>query len=61
MASGVLDKLLTYLFKSALRVVHYFESYRWERTEALVTGHIVHDPIWWGRRTFSNGINRAEC
>lgn len=48
MALGVLDKLLTYSFKGALRVFHYFESSKWERAKALVTGHIVLDPIWWG-------------
>jgi hypothetical protein len=46
MALGVLDKLLTYSFKSALRVVHYFESSKWERTEAQVTSQVVLYPIW---------------
>ena|ERR1035437_3163976 len=46
MALGVLDKLLTYSFKSALRVFHYFESYKWERARALVTGQVVLYPIW---------------
>ena len=48
MALGVLDKLLTYSFKSALRVLHYFGSSKWEHAKALVTGHVVIDPIWWG-------------
>jgi hypothetical protein len=46
MALGVLDKLLTYSFKGALRVVHYFESYRWERARALITGQVALFPIW---------------
>ena len=48
MAMGVLDTILACSFKSALRVFRYFESSKWERVNALVTGHIVHDPIWWG-------------
>ena len=48
MASGNLDKILVCSFKSALRVLRYFESSKWERVNASVTGHIVNDPIWWG-------------
>jgi len=46
MGWGGLDKLLTYSFKSALRVVHYFESSKWERARALITGHDILYPIW---------------
>jgi hypothetical protein len=48
MALGVLDKILMCSFKSTLRLFYYFESSKWERVNALVTGHIVNDPIWWG-------------
>lgn len=44
-ALGVLDIVLTYPFKSAVRVFHYFQSSKWERTRALVTGGIVLDPF----------------
>jgi hypothetical protein len=46
MASGYLDKILVCSFRSALRVVHYFESSKWERAKALVTGQVVLYPIW---------------
>lgn len=46
MALGVLDKLLTYSFKSALRMLYYFESSKWERARALITGQVVLYPIW---------------
>lgn len=48
MAVGVLDKLLTYSFKSILRVFYDSNSSKWKREKALVTGHVVLDPIWWG-------------
>jgi hypothetical protein len=48
MALGVLDKILMCSFKSTLRLFYYFESSKWERVKALVTGHLVNDPIWWG-------------
>ena len=38
--------LWTFLFKSAVRVFYYFQSSKWERTTALVTGQIVQDPMW---------------
>jgi hypothetical protein len=47
-ASGVLDKILMCSFKSVLRLSYDFESSKWDRVTALVTGHIVNDPIWWG-------------
>jgi len=43
-----LDTPLTFLVKSAMRVFYYFQSTRWERTTAFVTGQVVLDPIWWG-------------
>jgi hypothetical protein len=46
MTSGVLDILLTYLFKGAMRMFYYFQSAKWERTTALVTGQVVLNPIW---------------
>ena len=42
----LLDQLLTYLFKSAVRVFYYFKTSEWQRTTAFVTGKIVLDPIW---------------
>lgn len=48
MALGVLDKILMYSFKSTLRLIYDFETSKWTRVNAVVTGHIVHDPIWWG-------------
>jgi hypothetical protein len=47
-ASGNLDKILACSCKNALRLFRYFESSKWGRVNALVTGHIVNDPIWWG-------------
>jgi hypothetical protein len=46
MALGVLDKLLTYSFKSALRLLYYLESSKWDRATALITGQVVLYPIW---------------
>jgi len=48
MAWGDLDKILVCSFKNAVRVFRYFESSKWERVKASVTGQIVQDPIWWG-------------
>jgi hypothetical protein len=48
MTSGNLDKILVCSFRSALRVFRDFESSKWERVNASVTGQIVQDPIWWG-------------
>jgi len=48
MGWGTLDIMLAFLFKSAVRMFYYFKSSSWERTTALVTGHIVLHPIWLG-------------
>jgi hypothetical protein len=45
MALGSPDIALMFLIKSAVRVFHYFTSSNWERTKAVVTGHIVQDPF----------------
>jgi hypothetical protein len=42
----VLDIILVYLFKSAVRVFHFFQSYRWERSRASFTDWAVVDPGW---------------
>jgi len=44
-ALGSPDRVLMYLIKSAVRAFLYFISSNWERTRALVTGHIVLDPF----------------
>lgn len=46
MGLGVFDIVLMFSLKSVLRVFYYFESIRWERTRALVTGQAVQKPIW---------------
>jgi hypothetical protein len=46
MAWGDLDTILVCSFKSALRVLRYFQTSKWERVNASVTGKIVNDPIW---------------
>lgn len=46
MGWGTFGIFLTYLLKSAMRALHYFESSNWERTTALITGQIVQAPIW---------------
>jgi hypothetical protein len=48
MGFGVADIILMCWFKNTLRLFYYFESSKWERINALVTGHIVNDPTWWG-------------
>ena len=48
MALGVLDKILMWSLKSALRQFLDFQTSNWQRVNALVTGHAVDDPIWWG-------------
>src|ERR1700675_3795982 len=44
-ALGSPDRVLMYLIKSAVRAFHNFISFNWERTRALITGHIVLDPF----------------
>jgi hypothetical protein len=42
----VLDIVLTFSVKIAVRVFYYLQSARWEHTTAFVTGQVVLDPIW---------------
>jgi hypothetical protein len=42
----MLDTLLTFSVKSALRVFCYYKSSNWEQTTARVTGQMVLDPIF---------------
>ena len=37
---------MTFLVKNAVRVFYDFQSSKWERTTALVTGQVVLDPMW---------------
>jgi hypothetical protein len=46
MGGLVLDIILVYLFKSAVRVFHFFKSFRWERSKASFTDWSVVDPFW---------------
>jgi hypothetical protein len=46
MAGLVLDVVLAYLFKSARRMLLFFESSKWERTTAVVTRRTVLSPGW---------------
>jgi hypothetical protein len=48
MALGVLDKIVMYFLKESRRMFYDFQSSKWQRVNAFVTGHLVHDPIWWG-------------
>jgi hypothetical protein len=42
----VLDIFVVYLFKSSVRVVHFFGSLKWERSGASLIGWDIVDPGW---------------
>ena len=44
MGGLLIDIVLAYLFKSAVRVFRFFKSYSWERTTASFTDWTVENP-----------------
>jgi hypothetical protein len=46
MGGLVIDIILMYLFKSAVRVFDFFKSSKWERTRASFKDWDVVDPAW---------------
>jgi len=44
MGGLVIDIVVAYLFKSAVRVFHFFRSYNWRRTKASFTDWTVENP-----------------
>jgi hypothetical protein len=42
----VIDIVIVYLFKSSVRVIHFFESLKWVRSRASLTDWDIVDPGW---------------
>jgi hypothetical protein len=45
---GTFDILLVYLYKASIRLFHFFQSRKWDRVVASLTGWTVVRPFWGG-------------